>query len=92
MPLRTQQLEIRHIEILEALKAFKTLVQGNKDVLGNSQDYLAWDSWTDQVNTDTIIFDGHSFGGCTGVSPLFAIIILSKLTQYPDTPLNIADP
>lgn len=92
MPLRTQQLEIRHIEILEALKAFRSLVQGNKDVLCNSPDYPAWDSWTNQVNTDTIIFDGHSFGGCTGVRPLVAIVVLPKFTQYPDTPPNIADP
>ncbi|KIM29538.1 hypothetical protein M408DRAFT_328785 [Serendipita vermifera MAFF 305830] len=67
MPLRTQQLEIRHIEILEVFKAFTSLIQGNKDALSNSKEYSHWDDWKDKVDTRSIIFAGHSFGGCTGI-------------------------
>jgi predicted dienelactone hydrolase len=66
MPLRTQQLEIRYIEVLEAFKTFKALVSGNETAFID-ESYLHWDSWKNQVNTDTMTFVGHSFGGCTAV-------------------------
>ena len=92
IPLRSQQLEIRHVEILEAFKAFKALVQGNTDLLSNSKDYPAWDSWTNQVNTSTIVFNGHSFGGCTGVSELHLIFLFRPytLTRHSDPCFNVA--
>jgi hypothetical protein len=70
MPLHTQQLEIRYIEVLEAFKAFKALVNGNEAAFIDDV-YLHWDSWKNQVNTDAITFVGHSFGGCTAVRHFF---------------------
>ncbi|KAG8832531.1 hypothetical protein FRC17_001188 [Serendipita sp. 399] len=65
MPLRTQQLEVRHVEILEAFKAFKSVINGSNTVISNHDDYSFWDSWKNQVDVESIVFTGHSFGGCT---------------------------
>ncbi|KAG8789436.1 hypothetical protein FRC15_008293 [Serendipita sp. 397] len=67
MPLRTQQLEMRHVEILEAFKAFKSVIGGDKTTISNHNDYRYWDSWKNQVDVESMTFVGHSFGGCTGI-------------------------
>jgi hypothetical protein len=93
MPLRTQQLEIRHVEILEAFKAFKRIVEGDKSVLCNAEEYPVWDSWVNQVDTETVVFDGHSFGGCTGVGHFIQHYLFAPLTLcHSDPPLNVTDP
>lgn len=88
MPLRTQQLEIRYFEVLESLKAFKSLIQGNKEALSNPKEYSQWDDWKDQVDTSTVIFVGHSFGGCTGVSVICYYV--TRTHKLSDTPLNLS--
>lgn len=86
MPLRTQQLDVRYVEILEVFKAFKEIVSGNDSVVGNSKDYPYWASWKDQVTVSSIIFTGHSFGGCTG----FHILTHSPPKGYDCLPISKA--
>ncbi|CAG7848628.1 SubName: Full=Uncharacterized protein {ECO:0000313/EMBL:CCA70463.1} [Serendipita indica DSM 11827] len=70
MPLRTQQLDVRYVEILEVFKAFKEIVSGNDSV----------------VTVSSIIFTGHSFGGCTG----FHILTHSPPKGYDCLPISKA--
>jgi predicted dienelactone hydrolase len=70
MPLRTEQLKMRHIEILEAFKAFKHLIIGDNNIFSSERHYSDWESWRGRVNTRTMTFAGHSFGGCTTVSQM----------------------
>ena len=71
--LRTDQLELRRMEIYRTYAAFCALVKDGvtlPGLQGESVDLRSWITPVPLVRCDNLTLAGHSFGGCTVVSGL----------------------
>ncbi|KAG8930626.1 hypothetical protein FRC02_003953 [Tulasnella sp. 418] len=92
LPLRIDQLAFRREEIYHAYKEFCGLIQRGDcehpleyPKQSNSKGpRIDWSLWKEQVKLDEVIYIGHSFGACTGLS------ILSNPPPEDHEPIHIS--
>ncbi|KAK7060480.1 hypothetical protein VNI00_001245 [Paramarasmius palmivorus] len=94
MPLRRDQLIIRHYEIYTAYKRFSQFVRDQSDSglqVEDAKDFQ-YDSWRNNgggqcpVRLDEVCLAGHSFGGCT----TFSVLSSNPPEGFPRIPITQA--